>query len=126
MSEIRANLKYTNTHEWIIDNNDGTFTLGITDHAQELLGDMVFIELPSIGDKVSSKSEFCVVESVKAASGVYAPSDLEVVEVNESLEDEPELVNSSCYDDGWLVKFKSGDLGELLSSEDYQEVVDSE
>jgi len=126
MSEIRESLKYTNTHEWIIDNNDGTFTLGITDHAQELLGDMVFIELPSIGDEVSSGSEFCVVESVKAASGVYAPSDLEVVEVNKSLEDEPELVNSSCYDDGWLVKFKSDDLGELLNSNDYQEVVDSE
>jgi len=126
MSDIRDDRQYTKTHEWVMDNGDGTFTLGITDHAQELLGDMVFVELPVSGDEILAESEFCVVESVKAASGVYAPSDLEVVEVNESLEDEPELVNSSCYDDGWLVKFKSGDLGELLSSGDYQEVVDSE
>jgi len=126
MSDIRDDRQYTKTHEWVMDNGDGTFTLGITDHAQELLGDMVFVELPASGDEISVESEFCVVESVKAASGVYAPSNLEVIEVNDSLEDEPELVNSSCYDDGWLVKFKSVDLGELLSSEDYQKVVDSE
>jgi len=126
MSDIRYDRQYTKTHEWVMDNGDGTFTLGITDHAQELLGDMVFVELPASGDQISAESEFCVVESVKAASGVYAPSDLEVVKVNESLEDEPELVNSSCYDDGWLVKFKSNDLGELLNYEEYQEVVDSE
>jgi len=126
MSNIPKDRNYTKTHEWVMDNGDGTFTLGITDHAQELLGDMVFVELPKIGDKISDESEFCVVESVKAASGVYAPFDLEVIEVNESLEDEPELVNSRCYDEGWLVKFKSDDSGKLLNSEEYQEVVDSE
>jgi len=126
MSDIRNDRSYTATHEWVIDNEDGTYTLGITDHAQELLGDMVFVELPNLGDTISAESEFCVVESVKAASGVYAPSDLEVIEVNTSLEDEPELVNSSCYDNGWLVKFKSENLGGLLNSADYQKIVDSE
>ena len=102
MSEVRDDRQYTETHEWILDNGDGTYTMGISDHAQALLGDMVYVELPSTGDEASAEDEFCVVESVKAASGVYAPADLEIVEANEVLDGEPELVNSSCYDDGWL------------------------
>ncbi|MCH9745432.1 MAG: glycine cleavage system protein GcvH [Proteobacteria bacterium] len=124
MSEVRDDRQYTETHEWILDNGDGTYTMGVTDHAQALLGDMVFVELPGAGDEASQEDEFCVVESVKAASGVYAPADLEVVEVNEVLEDEPELVNSSCYDDGWLVKFKADNIEDLMSAEDYTEILD--
>jgi len=124
MSEVRDDRQYTETHEWILDNGDGTYTMGVTDHAQALLGDMVFVELPGAGDEASQEDEFCVVESVKAASGVYAPADLEVVEVNEVLEDEPELVNSSCYDDGWLVKFKADNIEDLMSAEDYTETLD--
>ena len=124
MSEVRDDRQYTETHEWILDNGDGTYTMGVTDHAQALLGDMVFVELPGTGDEASQEDEFCVVESVKAASGVYAPADLEVVEVNEVLEDEPELVNSSCYDDGWLVKFKADNIEDLMSAEDYTDILD--
>ena len=124
MSEVRDDRQYTQTHEWILDNGDGTYTMGVTDHAQALLGDMVFVELPVAGDEASQEDEFCVVESVKAASGVYAPADLEVVEVNEALDDEPELVNSSCYDDGWLVKFKAENIEDLMSAQDYTETLD--
>jgi glycine cleavage system H protein len=124
MSEVRDDRQYTQTHEWILDNGDGTYTMGVTDHAQALLGDMVFVELPSAGDEASQEDEFCVVESVKAASGVYAPVDLEIVEANEALDDEPELVNSSCYDDGWLVKFKAENIEDLMSAQDYTETLD--
>ncbi len=124
MSEVRDDRQYTQTHEWILDNGDGTYTMGVTDHAQALLGDMVFVELPSAGDEASQEDEFCVVESVKAASGVYAPADLEIVEANEALDDEPELVNSSCYDDGWLVKFKAENIEDLMSAQDYTETLD--
>lgn len=124
MSEVRDDRQYTTTHEWILDNSDGTYTMGVTDHAQALLGDMVFVELPNVGDKVLAKDEFCVVESVKTASDVYAPTDLEVVEVNEALDDEPELLNSSCYDDGWLVKFKADMIDDLMGSDTYSETLD--
>ncbi|CAC9579579.1 Glycine cleavage system H protein [uncultured Gammaproteobacteria bacterium] len=124
MSEVRDDRQYTETHEWILDNGDGTFTMGVTDHAQALLGDMVFVELPGEGDEASHEDEFCVVESVKAASGVYAPADLEIVAANEALDDEPELVNSSCYDDGWLVKFKADNIEGLMSAEDYTNTLD--
>ena len=124
MSEVRDDRQYTQTHEWVLDNGDGTYTMGISDHAQALLGDMVFVELPSAGDEASAEDEFCVVESVKAASDVYAPADLEVLEVNEALDDEPELINSSCYDDGWLVKFKSDSLDDLMDAQAYSETLD--
>jgi len=124
MSEVRDDRQYTQTHEWILDNGDGTYTMGISDHAQALLGDMVFVELPSEGDEASQEDEFCVVESVKAASGVYAPTDLEVIEANEALDDKPELVNSSCYDDGWLVKFKAQAIDGLISAVDYADTLD--
>lgn len=124
MSDVRDDRQYTETHEWILDNGDGTYTMGVTDHAQSQLGDMVFIELPGEGDEASKEDEFCVVESVKAASGVYAPADLEVVAVNEALEDEPELVNSSCYDDGWLVTFKADSIEDLMDADTYAETLD--
>lgn len=124
MSEVRNDRQYTKNHEWILDNGNGTYTMGVTDHAQALLGDMVFVELPSAGDEASAEDEFCVVESVKAASGVYAPTDLEVIEVNETLDDEPELVNNSCYDDGWLVKFKADAINDLMSSDAYSDTLD--
>lgn len=124
MSEVRNDRQYTKTHEWILDNGNGTYTMGVTDHAQTLLGDMVFVELPSSGDEVLTEYEFCVLESVKAASGVCAPTDLEVVETNEALDDEPELVNNSCYDDGWLVKFKADVIIGLISSDAYSDTLD--
>ncbi|BAF61935.1 glycine cleavage system protein GcvH [Candidatus Vesicomyidisocius calyptogenae] len=123
MSEIRDDRQYTQTHEWILDNGDDTYTMGITDHAQALLGDMVFVELPNVDDEVSIDDEFCVVESVKAASGVYSPADLQIIEANEALDDEPELVNSSCYDDGWLVKFKSHSVVDLMDSTAYAQIL---
>jgi len=126
MSEVRQDRQYNHTHEWVLDNGDGTYTMGISDHAQELLGDMVFVELPSDGDDVQAGDELCVVESVKAASDVYAPANLEVIEINDSLEDEPELINSSCYDDGWLIKFKADSIDGLMDASAYQETLDSE
>lgn len=123
MSEVRDDRKYTKTHEWVIDNGDGTYTMGVTDHAQALLGDMVFVELPSEGDEANAEDEFCVVESVKAASDVYAPANLKVVKVNEVLDDKPETINSSCYDDGWLVKFKSNAIGNLMDADTYKETL---
>lgn len=123
MSEIRDDRQYTDTHEWILDNDDGTYTMGISDHAQALLGDMVYVELPSVGGEALAQDEFCVTESVKAASGVYAPADLQVVAVNEVLDDEPELVNSSCYDNGWLVKFKAESLNGLMDASTYADIL---
>ena len=119
-------LHFTKTHEWLKQIDEENYILGITDHAQELLGDMVYIELPVVGDIFSAGDEFCVVESVKAASGVYAPCDLEVTGLNSALESEPELVNSSCYDDGWLVKFKCKKIDGLLNADQYQQLVESE
>jgi glycine cleavage system H protein len=122
MNDIPANLKYTKSHEWINDNGNGTVTIGITDHAQELLGDLVFVELPEVGKTLDAEDACCVVESVKAASDVYAPLAGEIIEVNEALEDTPELVNSDAFGNGWLFKMKLDnpeDLANLLSSDDY-------
>ena len=115
MSNTPNDLKYTKSHEWIKVNGDGTVTIGITDHAQELLGDLVFVELPEAGADAEAGSEIAVVESVKAASDVYSPVSGEVVEVNESLADTPEVVNDSPYEDGWLLKIKLSDASELDS-----------
>lgn len=115
-------LKFTDTHEWVQDNGDGTVTMGISNQAQELLGDVVFVDLPDVGDAAEAGEAFSLVESVKAASDLYAPVTGEVVEVNEDLEDSPELVNESPYSAGWIVKIKLSDAAELdnlLSSEDY-------
>ncbi len=126
MSDIQADLHYTNSHEWVKDNGDGTYDFGITDHAQEQLGDMVYVDLPSVGDSASQSDVFCTVESVKAAGDVYAPANLEVIAVNENLEDSPELINQSPYTDGYLLTFKADDVSGLLDADAYQEVVDSE
>ena len=109
MNQTPSDLKFLASHEWIRLSEDNVVVVGISDHAQEQLGDIVFVELPSIGDSVVSGDEAAVVESVKAASEVYSPFTGEVVEVNEALEDNPELVNSSPYDDGWFFKLKVSD-----------------
>lgn len=129
MSDIPQQLRYTDSHEWIQDNGDGTATIGITDHAQEALGDVVFVELPEVGTQLSSGDEFGVVESVKAASDLYAPLSGEVVEINELLEDQPEQLNENPYTDAWLVKVRIDDtskLAELLDAEAYAALVDNE
>ena len=129
MSTIPANLRYTESHEWVQDNGDGTVTLGITDHAQEALGDVVFVELPEVGRELDAGEEFGVIESVKAASDLYAPLAGEVVEINESLEDAPETVNESPYEDCWIAKLKLADAGvldTLLYSEAYTKLAEAE
>ncbi|QIM47714.1 glycine cleavage system protein GcvH [Pusillimonas sp. DMV24BSW_D] len=120
MSELPSNLKYTASHEWVLDNGDGTVTVGITDHAQTLLGDVVYVELPEMGSQVERGKEFAVVESVKAASDLYAPVSGEVVAVNEVLEGAPETVNNAPYSDGWVVKLRISDSAELVSLLDAQ------
>ncbi len=122
MSNIPSELKYATSHEWVRNEGDGTVTVGITEHAQDLLGDMVFVELPDVDDEVSTGDDICVAESVKAASDIYAPVSGKVVEVNEDLEDSPELVNSDAFGDGWLFKIKLEDareLDDLLDAEGY-------
>ncbi|WP_158773289.1 glycine cleavage system protein GcvH [Cobetia sp. L2A1] len=129
MSNIPAMLKYTESHEWVQNNGDGTVTIGITDHAQEALGDVVFVELPEIGRELALEEEFGVIESVKAASDLYAPLAGEVIAINESLEDAPESVNESPYDDAWILKMKvadSDELEKLLDAETYTLLVESE
>lgn len=122
MSDIPSELRYTKSHEWIQVNDDNNITIGITDHAQELLGDLVFIELPSEGDELAAEDACVVVESVKAASDVYAPVAGEVVAVNTALDDAPELVNSDPYGEGWLFKLKVADssvVESLLDADAY-------
>ncbi len=126
MNEIRGDRHYTKTHEWVVDNGNGSFTLGITDYAQESLGDLVFVELPVEGDSVVAASPLCVVESVKSAIDVLAPVDLEVLEVNQALDSDPELVNSDCYDEGWLVKFNADSIESLMDAISYQDFLESE
>ena len=127
MSNIPAELKYTAEHEWIRSNGDGTVTIGITDHAQEQLGDLVYVEIPEVGQAVAAGDDCAVVESVKAASDVYSPVDGEVVEVNEALADSPELVNQEPYGEGWLFRVKTSDsLDSFLDAEAYAEVIEEQ
>ena len=129
MSNVPAELRYTNTHEWVRQESDGTLTVGITDHAQSLLGDMVFIDLPDVGSGYNTGDDCAVVESVKAASDVYCPVAGEVIEINEALADTPEVVNQDAFGEGWLFKIAPEDEEEwesLLNAENYQEVIDSE
>lgn len=130
MSEIPSELKYTRSHEWVRQEEDGSLTIGITDHAQELLGDLVFVEPPEVGRQLNAGEECAVVESVKAASDVYSPVSGEVVASNEALEDTPELINQSPYEDGWLMRVKPEDasaLDQLLDADTYRtEVVEAE
>ena len=113
MSNIPAELRYASSHEWARLESDGTVTVGITDHAQDLLGDVVFVECPDVGRQVSAGEECAVVESVKAASDIYAPISGEVIAVNEALTDSPELVNSEPYGAAWFFKIKPSDVSEL-------------
>jgi glycine cleavage system H protein len=110
-----ADRKYTKEHEWAKENGDGTITMGITDHAQELLTDIVFVELPPVGKKVKQMQPLAVVESVKSVSDVYSPVSGEVVEINSVLEAHPELVNQDAFGDGWIAKLKMDDPGELMT-----------
>lgn len=129
MSDTPEELRYTKSHEWVRMRDDGTADVGITDHAQEQLGDLVYVELPETGDTVSAGDDCAVVESVKAASDVYAPVAGEIVAVNENLADSPETVNQSPYDEGWLFRIRPADAGEveaLLDAEGYRESVAEE
>ena len=122
MSNIPAELKYVASHEWLRTEADGTITVGITEHAQELLGDIVFIELPEVGVELAADEQAGVVESVKAASDVYAPITGEIVAVNDALVSAPEIANSDPYGDGWFFKIKpanTADWDGLLSAEQY-------
>ena len=127
MSDLPSDRKYTPSHEWARDEGDGTATIGITDHAQELLGDLVYVELPEVGREVAAGNDCAVVESVKAASDIYSPVGGRIVEVNEALADAPERVNASPYGEGWIAKIEpkdlDGDLAKLMDAEAYREHV---
>lgn len=129
MSEIPDDLKYTSTHEWVRIEEDGTATVGISDHAQAMLGDLVFVELPDPETELRTGEECAVVESVKAASDVYAPISGEVIEVNETLQDLPGTVNSDPYGDGWLFRLRVSndkEIENLLDAEEYKEQISAE
>ncbi len=128
MSKTPAELKYAPSHEWVRVDGD-VATVGITDHAQDALGDLVYVELPEVGDTVAAQDEAGVVESVKAASDIYAPVSGEIIAVNDALSDSPEIVNSDPYHDGWMYKIRMSDVAELedlLSAEDYDAKVEAE
>jgi glycine cleavage system H protein len=129
MSNIPSELKYAASHEWVRVENDGTVTIGITEHAQGLLGDMVFVELPDVDDSISIGDDVAVAESVKAASDIYSPVSGTVVGINEALEDSPELLNSDAFGEGWLFKVKLDDASELenlLDAEGYANSIDED
>ena len=118
-------LKFADSHAWVKDNGDGTVTIGISEHAQEMLGDVVFVDLPDTGDEIEAGESFSLVESVKAASDIYAPISGEIVEINEELEDSPELINEESYEGGWIVKVKMSDASELNNLKDAEEYLSS-
>ena len=127
MSEMPGDLQYTKEHEWLRREDDGSVTIGITDHAQSALGDLVYVELPEVGQGLDLDGEMAVVESVKAASDVYAPITGSVLAVNEGLADDPEKINSDPYGEGWIVRLKpDGEIDEtsLMSPDDYQALLD--
>jgi glycine cleavage system H protein len=113
MSNIPSHLQYTESHEWVSSEDDGSARIGISDHAQEALGDLVFVELPEVGDEVSQGDPCAVVESVKAASDIYAPVSGTVTAVNEDLDADPAMINSDPYNDGWLFQLDLSDKAEL-------------
>jgi len=126
MSNVPAELKYRDSHEWVRKEADGSYTVGITEHAQELLGDMVFVDLPEVGSTCTQGDDCAVAESVKAASDIYAPLSGEIIAVNTELEAAPELVNSAPYTDGWMFKIKASneaELADLLDAADYQTAI---
>lgn len=129
MSDIPKDLHYTKSHEWVADNGDGTITVGITEHAQSALGDLVFVELPETGDQYAAEDTVATLESVKAASDLYAPVDGEIVEINEALADAPEQINEDPYGQGWLFKLSVDDpaaLDGLLDADGYAAVVEAD
>ena len=125
MSELPGDLRYTNEHEWLRKEEDGSLTIGITDHAQSALGDLVYVELPEVGQDLEAGGEMAVVESVKAASDVYAPVSGSVLAVNDQLSDDPEKINADPYGDGWIVRLQpSGEPGETMDPDAYQAFLD--
>jgi len=124
MSELPGDLQYTKEHEWLRREEDGSVTIGITDHAQSSLGDLVYVELPEIGQEVEEGGEMAVVESVKAASDVYAPVAGSIVAVNEVLADDPEKINADPYGDGWIVRMQPSGDGESMGPDEYQALLD--
>ncbi|BBG59594.1 Glycine cleavage system H protein [Providencia rustigianii] len=129
MSNAPKELRYTREHEWLRDEGNGEYTVGITEHAQETLGDMVFVDLPTVGDVVNAGDDCAVVESVKAASDIYAPISGEIVAVNNALSDSPELVNESPYQEGWIFRIKMTDdaqLADLIDAQGYLSMIAAE
>ena len=131
MSNVPADRKYATTHEWVLENDDGTVTVGITDHAQDQLGDMVYVEVPELGIIVQAEEACAVLESVKAASDIYAPIAGEVVDANDGLSDSPETVNQDPYNDGWIMKLKPLEPGvsiteELMDAAAYETFIEDE
>lgn len=129
MSHIPAELKFLTSHEWVRVESDGTAFVGISDHAQNAMGDLVYVELPEIGTTISAGEELGVVESVKAASDIYAPISGEILAVNENLSESPELINADPYGDGWICQIQLQDpieLDDLLSAEDYSEQLEED
>ena len=129
MSDLPIELKYTSSHEWARLNSDGTVVIGITNHAQEALGDVVYVELPEMGTEIDAGSEVAVVESVKAASDIYSPVSGEVIEINPVLEDEPETVNNSPYVDGWIFRVKvanTHELQDMMDADEYLLVIEKD
>jgi len=125
MSQLPGDLRYTEEHEWLRQEEDGNVTVGITDHAQSSLGDLVYVELPEVGQELESGGEMAVVESVKAASDVYAPVSGTVVAINDNLADDPETVNQDPYGDGWIARIDpADDRIDTMSPEEYQEFLD--
>lgn len=121
--------RYSKSHEWVMKANDGTITIGITDHAQDALGDLVFIDLPELETEIKAGEEFGVIESVKAASDLYAPISGEVIDVNENVMTDPSLINKDPYGDGWILKVKADDESEidsLLTSDEYSALLEEE
>ncbi|MFO7602589.1 MAG: glycine cleavage system protein GcvH [Gammaproteobacteria bacterium] len=126
MSNVPTELRYTKSHEWVALNDDGSVTVGITDHAQHLLGDLVFVEVPDVGTEFAAGDDCAVVESVKAASDVYCPLDGEVTAANEALADAPETINSDPFGDGWIFKLQPNDeaaLNDLMDADAYAEMI---
>ena len=129
MNELPGDLLYTSEHEWLRREDDGSVTIGVTDHAQAALGDLVYVELPEVGQDVQSGGDMAVVESVKAASDVYAPIDGTIVEVNEALADDPEKINAEPYGEGWILRLQPTDGVDesiFMTPDDYQALLDEE
>jgi glycine cleavage system H protein len=129
MSEIPGDLKFLKSHEWARVEDNGQVTIGISEHAQGLLGDLVYVELPSVGDRIAAGSAVAVVESVKAASDVYSPISGKVLAVNAALSDKPETINEDAYGEGWILVLQPEDmdqLNELLSPDDYAELIEGD